>query len=384
MAQRRAIRDVLLLCTAAKIAPESKGRLSRILAEGVDWEHLLHLAEFHGVAPLVAHNLVGEGWHHQIPQSYRERFERTCHSTLYKNVVLSTELTKILSAFNHRGIAVIPLKGTTLAEALYDNPALRVIADMDILVHPGDIPQARELLTGLGYQQMPQQPHRNHHFHEVPYYKQAKFPFFVELHWDLEDRTLAAVPEQAIWRRARPLELPGISAKVLSPEDNLLFLIVHLSKHSSQLLKFLSDIAELLKKYQDTLNWDYIVASARSWETGTAAYHTLKRAQDLLGAPVPARVLETLKPGLWRRGIIGFIQTRESFITPIKGSGLRDWTSVLARGLMMRHWHQTWAVLSRQQGSWKRAAWLKTAVWVALVLIVALWRNSVGVVLKQR
>ena len=381
-ARRRATREVLLLCTTAGISPEGRERLHQILAEGVDWEYLLKLVEFHGIVPLVAHNLIKNDFRDQIPEPYFERLSGAYNSTLYRNVLLSNELASVLSTFSKRGIAVIPLKGTVLAETIYENPALRVSADMDILVHPEDIAKARSLLSELGYQQIPEPPHWEHHFHEVPYCKQTIIPIFVELHWDLEDRRLATVPEAEIWDRAQPLDLQEISTKVLSPEDNLLFLAIHLCKHSKELLKFLGDIAELLKKYQDTLDWDYIIASARSWQTDVAVYYTLVRASDLLRAPVPARSLEALRPGLWRRWLLSLLVNRENFVTPGQVNRLSDWTVVLARGLMMKHYRQTLMILFRQQGRWKRGAWLRTAFWVMVVFAAAVGRNGTRLVFK--
>jgi hypothetical protein len=375
-ALKKAAREVMLLCTTANISSENQKRLSWVLTDGIDWEYLLKLVEFHGIMPLVAYNLTRYNFRDHIPEPYLERLSGNYNNTLYRNMLLSKELVSILSAFRKDGVAVIPLKGTVLTEVLYENPASRKMVDMDILVHPEDTVKARSILAELGYIQMPEKPHWDHQFHEVPYCKQGAFPFFLELHQNLEDRRLVTVPEADIWRRSQSFELQGISATVLSPEDNLLFLATHLCKHSDELLKFLGDIAELLKKYQDTLDWDYIVASARSWQTDIAVYYAARRAKDLLGAPVSAFNLAALKPGLWRRFLLGLLVSREDYITPNESNRLRQWTSALARGLMMRHPRQTLIVLSRQQGPWKRGAWLRTVFWVTIVLAAAAWRNG--------
>ena len=374
-ALQQASHEVLLLCTTANISSKSQERLSRILAEGLDWEYLLKQAHFHGVVPLVTHNLVTDGFRNLIPQPYLDHLNRSYHHTLFKNVIFSTEMAKVLSAFNQHSISAIPLKGTVLAEILYGNPALREMWDTDILVHPADVPRANSVLVELGYKQLNITPMRKHPFHEFPYCKQAQFSIYLELHHDLDDRVLVSVPEQEIWHRARPLQLQGMSTLVLSPEDNLLFLSTHLCKQNAELLKYIGDISELLKKYEATLDWDYTVASAHSWQVESAAYYALTRARDLLGAPVPASVLDTLKPGLWRRWLIGFLVSQTNLVKPIKGNKLRDWTMVLARCLMMKHTRQMLVVLSRQQGSGKKGTWLRTAGWIMLVFIAGLGRN---------
>ena len=373
---RRAAREILLLCTTANISAKGKERLSWVLTEAVDWGYLLGLAEFHGVTPLIARNLDTNGFSTQIPQPYLDQLKHGYNSTLYRNVILSAELANVLSAFSHHGIAVIPLKGTILAEILYGNPALRTVVDMDILVHPVDVSLAGSLLVELGYKQLMPQQIWDHPFHEVPYCKQASFPLFIELHWDLDDRKLVAIPEQEIWHRAQPLQLQGISTKVLSPEDNLLFLANHLVKQEMHFLKSLGDISELLKKYDAVLDWDYIVESAHSWQIEAAVYYSLRQAADLLEAPMPISYLEVLKPALWRKWVLDFLMSREAFVSPIRSEKLRSETLAVAHSLMMKHVHQMLAVLSRHRGPEKKGAWLRTAMWIMLVFIAGVGRNG--------
>jgi hypothetical protein len=170
---------------------------------------------------------------------------------------------------------------------------------------------------------------------------------------------------------------------VLSSEDNLLFLANHLSKQDTQLLRFLGDIAELLRKYNGHLDWDYIIESAHSWQVEATVYYSLKRARDILGAPVPAYSLDTLKPSTWRRWVLDFLLSPEAFVS-INRNRLVSETSVLARSLMMKHTHQILTVLSRYRGSGKKGAWLRTAIWIMLVFIVGLGRNGIKIASRRQ
>jgi predicted CoA-binding protein len=374
-ALQRATLDVLLLCTAANLSSRNKERLSCNLTKGIDWEYLLNQAHIHGIVPLVAYHLVKNGFCSIIPQPYLDHLNRIYNSTLYKNVILSSELAKVISAFKQRGIPVIPLKGTVLAEILCGNLALRHIEDIDILVHPIDVPRANSILVELGYKQLYKPPTWRHPFHEVPYYKRAKFSIYLELHHGLDDKTFVPISEQALWRRAQQFQTHGISTLVLSPEDNLLFLSTHLSRQVTELLKYIGDISELLKKYEVTLDWDYILTSACSWQIETITYYALARARYLLEAPVPASVLDTLRPAIWRRWLIGFLIDQNNLVKPIKRNKLTDWTMVLNRCLMIKHMRQMLAVLSRQQGSKRRWTWFRIAGWIVLVFLAGLGRR---------
>jgi len=107
----RAAREILLLCTTAGISPGRKEQISQLLAGTVDWRYLLELAEFHGVAPLIAHNLVINSLTSMVPKPYLERLSQIYNKTLYMNVILANELIKVLSIFSQHGIAAIVLKG---------------------------------------------------------------------------------------------------------------------------------------------------------------------------------------------------------------------------------------------------------------------------------
>jgi hypothetical protein len=374
LAGLRAAREILLLCTTANVSPIGKKQLSQILTEPVNWRYLLDLAEFQGIIPLVAHNLVGNGFSHQVPQSYIDQLKHDYNRIMSKNLILSSELTKVLSTLSQVQIAAIPLKGTVLAEVLYGNPGLRMVVDMDIWVHSGEISLAGTVLSKLGYKQEGTEQAWQHPFHSAPYRKEGHFPVFLDLHWALDDSREVAFPQQEIWRRAQPLQLQGVPILTLSPEDNLMFMANHLSKNDFHRLKFLGDIAELLKKYQGSLDWDYITKSAHSWQIASAVYYALVRAKDLIGAPVPASSLEALRPSSWRWWLLDFLVSQETFVSPIKWNRLRSETLVLTRSLMVSGPHRMLAVLSRHRGPGKKGAWLRTLFWIMLVFVAG-WQR---------
>jgi hypothetical protein len=247
------------------------------------------------------------------------------------------------------------------------------MVDMDILVHPEDIPEADSILRELGYEQIVSERDRNHPFHEEPYRKMASFPIYLELHWSLDDRKLVNVPEIEIWRRAQPVQLNGINTFVLSSEDNLLFLANHLFKHSDQLLRFLIDIAELIRKYEEVLDWEYIVASAHSWEITPAIYYALIRARQIVSIEVPDSVIASLRPKEWRRCLLDLLVNREMFICPFKSDKLNNETSTFIRSLMMKRPAQVLLVLSRQHEA-GGGRWARIATWAIVVVLANFWR----------
>ena len=83
---------------------------------------------------------------------------------------------------------------------------------------------------------------------------------------------------------------------LLSPEDTLLHLAIHRSR-SPLRLRFLCDIAELLRRHGSALDWGYVLEQARQAGARTALHVALSLARELLGAPLPRGIPEQLSVG---------------------------------------------------------------------------------------
>ena len=80
-------------------------------------------------------------------QKVRDDFQ---HNTA-RNLLLITELCRVLEEFEEHGIAAIPYKGPALALQVYGDLKLRSFVDLDLLVRPGDATRAGALLIARGY-----------------------------------------------------------------------------------------------------------------------------------------------------------------------------------------------------------------------------------------
>ena len=79
----------------------------------------------------------------------------------------------------------------------------------------------------------------------------------------------------------------------------MLHLALHASAHhvfSSFGIRPLCDIAELLRRFGDTLDWEAAQQRAHDWGAGHALYLTLRLAREMLGAAVPTLLLAALQP----------------------------------------------------------------------------------------
>lgn len=296
-----------VLCLGARtvVDEDADAALRRLLAGPIDWERLWALGSIHEAIPLLERNLpIRSGG--TMPPDWLSRARRRRHATLRRNGILGDALERILRSLIDAGIEAIPIKGIVLAETLYDDLALRPAADVDILVRPADLPTARAILGGLGYVQNADPPFTDlvHEFHDSPYYLgTGPDQVCLELHRGLWATRFYRLGVEGLWERSVPAVVAGVDVRVLSPEDTLLHLAIHRSR-SPLRLRWVCDVAELVRRHGETLDWEGLLVRARAAGAETSLYVILGLAGNLLGAPSPPAVLARLRPGAVKRAVL--------------------------------------------------------------------------------
>jgi len=92
--------------------------------------------------------------------------------------------------------------------------------------------------------------------------------------------------------------------------------VFHLRIHTRQItLKFIVDLAELLNKYANTLDWPYIEESAKDNHITTVLYLSLYLTKELLNAPVPPQILHKFCPHNIKRMFLHLALNKNNFFT---------------------------------------------------------------------
>jgi hypothetical protein len=295
-----------IMCLSARMQLDSaaEAQLLDLLRGPVDWERLWALGQAHEVIPLLTTNL--RRLPTPVPAAWMERAKRRFYAILMRNTALAEELLRVLGALRAVGIVALPVKGIILAETMYGGLGLRQCADLDVLAHPRDLPAARDVLRNLGYAQNDTLSfdEAHHPFHDPPYFRKiAGAEVCLELHQALWDARFFEAEADALWRRMVEAPLHGARVATLSPEDTLLHLAIHRSR-SALRLRFVCDIAELLRRHGATLDWSYVLGQARALRARTALFSALGLAQELLAAPLPPEVLPQLGVGRLKRSLL--------------------------------------------------------------------------------
>jgi hypothetical protein len=271
----------------------SAARLQDLLRTELDWAAFLHLAALHGVMPLVYRHLITLG-PAAVPPSTLDGLRDYCCANALHNRWLTEELLTLLQLLGRQGIAAIPYKGPVLAATVYGDPSLRQFADLDLLVRRGDVLHAKDLLLARGYRlptPMTAAQERAYVRARCDYHLvRADGQIIVELHWGLTGPHFPfRLDLEEVWGRLQTAAFAGTTVRTLPPEDLLLMLCVHGAKHAWPQLKWICDVAELIRA-SPGLQWEGVLAQAHRLRSARLLWVGLQLASDLLGTTLPEPV----------------------------------------------------------------------------------------------
>jgi hypothetical protein len=282
--------ELLLCCARVQLSPDVASRLALLLEHNLDWAYLLNQAERHGLMPLLSHHVLAVG-RDRLPGQTLEQLRHCFRDNAVHSLALTGELVQVLHLFHTHGIRALPYKGPTLAALAYANPALRPCSDLDVLVHPRQVTQARDLLLARGYRlevdlTALQQAFYLESIGQLPLV-QGKEGIRVELHAAITPKAFpCALGLRELWQRRQTLVVMGREVASPATEDLLLILCVHGAKHLWSRLLWVCDVAEILRKERE-IPWEPTRKQARRVRGERMLLVGLALARHLLVAPLP-------------------------------------------------------------------------------------------------
>lgn len=245
-----------------------------------DPEPFCRLASRQGVAGML-YGMLRDRQAPEIPGC----LERAYYATAARNLVLLSALEDLELDCGREGLRVLVLKGAALLCCAYQDPGLRPMEDLDILVRPEDREAFTRMLAGAGYS--PRRDRDN-------MFSRGETTIDLHVHALNTDRVpgrtgLFPAGMDPVWEGAVPLG-PG-SHSLYRPGDEtfILLLCQHALKHSFSRLIWLADIRQMLSgknaRFHDALSRE---ASRLSQEK--ALGYCLYLLHGLLGFRVPAEL----------------------------------------------------------------------------------------------
>ncbi len=198
-----------------------------------------------------------------------------------------------LAALAQAGIPTMLLKGSALvADGSAADTGARPMADVDVLVPYDAGPAAHRVLVAAGWQMLKPRAFGVAYAvgHSEPFADAQGREF--DLHWEA---LFDPGPDAGLWQRARPATLRHQPTSIPSPADQLIITCLHAVGWHGKPIRWLADAAVLLSRYEDELVWDDVVLEARGRRAAHRMASQLELVAELLGCPVPARVITQLR-----------------------------------------------------------------------------------------
>src|SRR5262249_49047676 len=123
-----------------------------------DWEHVMYLAGHHGLTPIVHRALSTDAAN--VPPMWQHECKARHVANAFSNQIALAATDASIAAFDRERIAVILMRGSALLRTLYDDPSLRVLSNVDLLVHDGDLDRAGRQVKRLGLDPIGSHPGR--------------------------------------------------------------------------------------------------------------------------------------------------------------------------------------------------------------------------------
>lgn len=288
--------DLLAACLSLRPDPELPRRLAELSAE--EWSHLVDRSFWHAVAPILHRRLEGV---EEVDPAAASRLAAAYGDNREESARAHRQLAAISAAMAAEGITVVALKGAYLAEAVYGDPALRTLGDLDLMVRPHEVERAHAVLHGMGYRSDTPQHlvpvfGANHHLSPMSMPDALE----VELHWSIDATGVPleggpraspfALDMDEVWAAVEPVRIAGAAAGALSVEHLLLHLSLHAVFHHGLniTLRPLCDIAWTVRRRGGEVDWPLLVETAHRWRAAEPVGTALGLAHELLGADLPA------------------------------------------------------------------------------------------------
>ena len=177
---------------------------------------------------------------------FRSEFVRAAALAQWRDDSLSQALDVLGAA----GVGVVLLKGISYAGALYEDPALRPMTDIDLLVQADHFARAAAALRQIGYQNVGRAHAQVPSHHAVPFRNADNT---IDLHRTIIQPLRTNLDHTALWQRTQPAADRHGTARRFNHIDECLLHLCHIARHELRVaLVSYVDAYRLYERLNDT------------------------------------------------------------------------------------------------------------------------------------
>jgi len=274
---------LLVLTMKREFSKRARGRLVREALKGA-WRMEAPPLEMTGeelteVTPLlVGSGAAGLGWwrvRHTDLQftSDAAELQRAYQLNILRATFQEQQIEKVFGLLRAAGIRALLFKGWALAR-IYPSAGLRPSGDIDLLIRPDQLDEARAVLSG---------PEAKQYFVD---YEHEEFERLDARAWD------------ELCERSERVKLGAEDVRVMSPEDQLRLVCIHLLRHGAWRPGWLADACVVLESRPRDFDWERCLGTEKREAEWVVS--ALGLAHELLGARIEDTPAGELASGLPR------------------------------------------------------------------------------------
>ncbi|MCD7784463.1 MAG: nucleotidyltransferase family protein [Oscillospiraceae bacterium] len=240
------------------------GSTGNLLPDTIDWESVFNTASTQNLLPLIYNASSDYPSFAEFDESHPE-YMMASMQMLSSQIQRTSEFLDLYKSFLKAGISPVVVKGVVYRSLYGELQDFRISSDEDILIEKDDLEATSAVLTACGYKSGDVADSSLSTIQEITFHN-PETNLTIELHLNPfgEDNQIRS--KMNSWFResfnsTETLEVDGVSLRILSPTDNLLFLLFHAFKHflsAGMGVRMALDILLCMEKYQERIDWDYI------------------------------------------------------------------------------------------------------------------------------
>jgi hypothetical protein len=187
------------------------------------------------------------------------------------------------------------IKGLPLSLRYYDNPAVRPMADLDIVVPREQVADAFALLRQLGWTEGPYTFDEDIQFHHARQWFHPQGGE-LDLHWHVMPECSNEKGDAHFWAGAQPLDVDGAQTLQFSPTDALFHAVIHGVRWNREPpIRWIADAMTILKVAGAKIDWNEMVQFAIHQRLTYRLALGLDYLRETFGAPIPADIMTRLR-----------------------------------------------------------------------------------------
>lgn len=229
-----------------------------------DWKAVFAVASNQNLLPIIYNVADGYSGFKKFDEAHPEYMMNTVRS-LSRQVKNTAEFLSLYRNFINAGLSPIVVKGITCRLLYGDLQDFRPSGDEDILIDKKDFEAISAVCYSCGYKTKDATDKNLSAIQEVTF-SNEDMGLTIELHlnpFGVDNQIRAKMNSwfKDSFSTTETIEVDGVKLRVLSPTNNLLFLLFHAFKHflsAGMGIRMALDILLCMEKCQEHIDWEYL------------------------------------------------------------------------------------------------------------------------------